>query len=78
MKHQIFFLESRQVTLKKKVKYVSFVGEAVNSAMDRYYNMLCAHNTEVFFGLDLQMSMARYQSDTQVRAHTHRDEVMRL
>ena len=45
----------------EKVKYVSFVGKAVNSAMDGYYNkieMVHAHNTEVFFGLDLQMNMA--------------------
>ena len=46
---------------------MSFVGEAVNSAMDRYYNMLRAHNTEAFFGLDLRIS------NTQVRAHTHRE-----
>ena len=39
---------------------MSFVGEAVNSAMDGYYNkieMVRAHNTEAFFGLDLRMNM---------------------
>jgi len=40
---------------------VSFIGEAVNSEMDGYYNkidMVRAHNTEAFFGLDLRMNMA--------------------
>jgi len=60
-----FFLGITPNHTQEKVKYVSFVGEAVNSAMDRYYNMLRAHNTEAFFGLDLRIS------NTQVRAHTH-------
>ena len=39
-----------------KVKYVSFVGEAVNSGMDQYNNKIDI--VRAFFGLDLRMNMA--------------------
>ena len=55
-----FFLGITPNHTREKVKYVSFVGKAVNSAMDGYYNkieMVHAHNTKVFLGLDLWMNM---------------------